>query len=79
MTIESTLVWTALVIESAATSLKKDRHVKLPAYASAGIQEYWIVDLEGESLTVFREPDGGAYRNEQTFAGEAVVPGRAVP
>lgn len=69
----------ALVVESANSSLKKDRHVKLPAYAAAGIQEYWIVDLEGESLAVFREPEGGAYRSEQTFTGAAVVAPLACP
>lgn len=69
----------ALVIESAASFLKKDRHVKLPAYAAAGIQEYWIVDLEGETLTVFREPDGVAYRSEQTFAGDAEIAPLACP
>jgi Uma2 family endonuclease len=39
-----------LVVESAASSLKSDRHVKLPIYAAAGIAEYWIVDLNDKSL-----------------------------
>jgi len=63
----------ALIIESAASSLKKDRHVKLPVYASAGIQEYWIADLEGGILTVFRDPDGTEYRSEQAYAVDQMV------
>ena len=68
-----------LIVESAASSLPRDRHVKLPAYAAAGIQEYWIADLEREALTVFREPDGAAYRSEQTITGDATVTPLACP
>jgi Uma2 family endonuclease len=62
-----------LVLESSATSLPKDRFLKLPVYAAAGIQEYWIVDLERETLLVYRDPHGGAYRSEQTLVGEQTV------
>ena len=69
----------ALIVESAASSYKKDRHVKLPVYAAAGITEYWIADLERKTLTVFRDPDGVAYRSEQTFAGDQTVSPLACP
>jgi Uma2 family endonuclease len=62
-----------LVVESAASSLPRDRHVKLPIYAAAGINEYWIADLDRELLSVFRERDGTAYRSEQTLSGNETV------
>jgi Uma2 family endonuclease len=63
----------ALIVEAAASSYKKDRHVKLPIYAAAGIAEYWLVDLDRQTLTIFRDPDGAAYRSEQSFAGDQTV------
>jgi Uma2 family endonuclease len=49
-----------LLIEVADTSLDFDREVKLPLYARSGIREYWIVDLAGAQVEVYRgpQPDG---------------------
>ena len=47
-----------LVIEVADTTLARDRDVKLALYARDGVKEYWIVNLEQNSLEVYREPDG---------------------
>lgn len=45
-----------LVVEIARSSLSFDREVKTGLYASAGIQEFWIVDVLGRQLEVYREP-----------------------
>lgn len=45
-----------LVIEIADTSLQYDRTTKMSLYASAGIPEYWIVNLVERRLEVYREP-----------------------
>lgn len=45
-----------LIVEVADTTLAYDRIRKLAAYARAGIPEYWILDLDGESLEVCRQP-----------------------
>jgi Uma2 family endonuclease len=50
-----------LVIEVAESSLRKDRRVKGPLYASVGIPEYWIVDVAGGQIEVHTRPGGGAY------------------
>ncbi len=50
-----------LVVEVAQTSLAYDR-AKLAIYARNGVQEVWIVDLNGELLEVYREPGAGAYK-----------------
>ena len=45
----------ALVIEVADESLSKDRLLKAPLYARAGIADYWIVNLIDEVLEVYRD------------------------
>ncbi len=44
-----------LIIEVADTSLRLDRK-KSHAYAAAGVQDYWIVDIGGHQVEVYREP-----------------------
>jgi hypothetical protein len=64
-----------LVIEVADTSLQYDRTVKLRLYARAGIPEYWIVDVNTETVEVYRSPAGERYANRQVFShGESVAP-----
>lgn len=62
------------VIEVAKTSLKKDLDLKGSIYATAEIQEYWILDISSKRLIVFREPQNGQYVIEQTFLQGEVIP-----
>lgn len=50
------------LIEVADTTLQKDRKLKLPLYAKAGIPEVWIVNLKNHSVEVYRTPIDGAYQ-----------------
>ena len=64
-----------LVIEVADTSLERDRDVKIPRYAAAGIPEAWLVDLAAAAITVYHgaQPDG--YRDVVTVTrGETLRP-----
>lgn len=54
-----------LLVEVADTSLRYDREVKGPLYASAGVTEYWIVDVEGGAVDIYRDPAPGGYRQTQ--------------
>ena len=64
-----------LVVEVADTSLERDRDVKIPRYAAAGIPEAWLVDLVGDSISVCREPGPGGYSEIVTLTrGEALRP-----
>ncbi|RTG97822.1 Uma2 family endonuclease [Thermus scotoductus] len=56
-----------LVVEVAETSLRHDLGVKVPLYASAGVPEVWVVDLEGGQVLVHREPKGEGYREVRTL------------
>jgi len=63
-----------LVVEVADSTLRYDRTVKLPLYASAGIAEVWIVDLRRRVVDVHRSPVGDGYATVETFgAGDTVV------
>jgi Uma2 family endonuclease len=74
-------VW--LLVEVAETSLRYDKEVKLPLYAKHHIPEVWIVDTGKKSLSIYRQPEGDRYRDEQTTTAPsrlslAAMPGVAV-
>src|SRR5580692_16879 len=46
------------VLEVADSSLKQDLGMKLRIYASAGIREYIVVDLQNDIVIVHRNPQG---------------------
>ena len=61
-----------LLIEVAATSLKYDTGEKAEIYAEAGIEDYWVVDLDGQVVEVHRNPDPARkrYRSRQAYSVE---------
>ncbi|MEM7658996.1 MAG: Uma2 family endonuclease [Bacteroidota bacterium] len=63
-----------LIIEVSDSSLELDRTEKLAAYASAGIQEYWIVNLPERQIEVYREAIGTAYRHLQLYLPHESIP-----
>jgi Uma2 family endonuclease len=68
-----------LVVEVADTSLHRDRVVKLPRYAAAGVPETWIVDLDGGAVEVYREPSPDGYRVARRLERGADVAPAAFP
>jgi len=63
-----------LLVEVADTSLDKDRKVKLPLYAEAGIVEVWIVDVNSNVVEVCRDPSGDEYRDvRRCKPGDAIT------
>jgi Uma2 family endonuclease len=70
-----------LIIEVASESLRKDREIKAPLYARAGIPEYVIVNLKDERLEVHRDPDpvAGGYRTVATLNNDALFASTSVP
>jgi Uma2 family endonuclease len=61
-----------LVIEVAQSSQARD-HEKVRDYASADVDEYWIVDLLNRTVVVHRHPLAGAYQEITTFADGASI------
>jgi Uma2 family endonuclease len=68
-----------LLIEVADSSLRKDRRVKLPIYAEAGVPEYWIVDVNAQAIEVHTHPVDGVYTSVVRFEREGVLRPVAVP
>jgi Uma2 family endonuclease len=58
-----------LIVEVSESSLSYDRGVKRALYASAGIAEYWLVDLRRRAVVVYTRPQNGDYREERRFEG----------
>lgn len=65
----------ALVIEVFDATAHKDRIIKAPLYAKAGILELWIVDLNTSETLVHRGPNeaGWASVEEVPFSGELIA------
>jgi len=76
----------ALTIEVAHSSLHFDREHKGSLYARARIEDYWIVNLVGRVLEIYRDPHpdraaiyGWWYRSVTTLAPPAIAVPRAFP
>src|SRR5262249_34994720 len=63
------------VIEVADSSFDFDTNQKRLLYARAGIREYWVVDVKGRRLLVYRDPVAGDYATQQALGlADAVSP-----
>jgi Uma2 family endonuclease len=76
----------ALAIEVADSSLLFDREHKGSLYARAGVQDYWIVNLVGRVVEVYRDPVrdssaayGWRYRSVQTLEPPTSIALLALP
>jgi Uma2 family endonuclease len=68
-----------LVIEISDTSFRYDTTEKLALYATAGIADYWVLDVNGRQLHVFRGPAGDAYATHQTLGESDTASPLAAP
>lgn len=69
------LTTAALVVEVSDTSLAFDTQDKRLIYARAGSAEYWVVDINGRRLLVYRDPQGGDYATTLTLGpGDTIAP-----
>jgi Uma2 family endonuclease len=50
-----------LVVEISGSSQRRDRLVKGPIYARAGVEEFWLVDLHDRVAEVHRHPDAAGF------------------
>lgn len=73
-----------LVFESGYSSIDLDLKTKARVYARGGIAEYWVADVDGRELHVFRGPQGESWTEHDVlgvdrtvsplFAPEIVIP-----
>lgn len=61
------------LVEVSDSTIAFDRQVKVPLYARSGIREVWIVDLNGGTVEVYRQPQGEGYEEMKVVQfGDAV-------
>ncbi len=60
-----------LLVEVADTSVRYDLTVKAALYARHGIREYWVVDLNNDTVTCHTHPAAGAYHRIAQLPAEA--------
>jgi hypothetical protein len=71
-----------LIMEFSDSSLRKDRNVKLPIYAEAGVPEYWIFNLSvaGDlSVEVYTDPSATGYATSVVHRDGDVLRPKHVP
>jgi Uma2 family endonuclease len=68
-----------LVVEVADSSLDFDTNEKRLRYARAGIREYWVVDINGRRLLIYRDPPAGDYAIQQALGPMDAVSPLAAP
>jgi Uma2 family endonuclease len=62
------------LIEFAKTTLQKDLGIKKELYATVGISEYWVVNLQAAQLHVFWDLIGGVYQQELILTSGFIQP-----
>jgi Uma2 family endonuclease len=50
-----------LLVEVSDTTVRTDLGRKARIYATAGVQEYWVIDLNSRTVYMHRHPSGGEY------------------
>jgi Uma2 family endonuclease len=69
-----------LLIEVADSSFEYDRDVNGPLYAANGVSEYWIVNLNDETVHRYRGPESdGTWITHATYQRDVVVTISALP
>jgi Uma2 family endonuclease len=64
-----------LVVEVADTTVEHDRSVKLPLYATTGVPEAWLVDLNSRRVEVYRTPTPEGYSEIRIlWSGDLLAP-----
>ena len=54
------------------SSATKDRVTKRDVYARFSVPEYWLVDADAKTVTIFSDPQDGRYQAEQTGSDVAI-------
>lgn len=67
-----------LVVEVSDTSLRKDLNRMLPAYGTAGVPVYWLVNLPARRIEIYADPTGPApepgYGRRDVFGVADLIP-----
>lgn len=68
-----------LLIEVSDSTVEFDRDVKGPLYASSGIQEYWLINLQVGVIEVHRQPATNGYGQVEILRRGEAIASKAIP
>jgi Uma2 family endonuclease len=68
-----------LLIEVSDSTLTFDQSTKLSLYARYGVSEYWVVDVEGKRIVVYREPAANGYLSKFEFSAPSAISPKDFP
>ncbi len=68
-----------LLIEVSDSTLRYDRNTKIPLYATAGIPEVWIVNVDKQQLEVYLQPSEDRYQSMTTLNREDTISATQLP
>jgi Uma2 family endonuclease len=68
-----------LVVEVMDSTVAYDRRVKLPIYARGGVPEVWLVDVNRNTIEVYRDPTADGYREHRLIDAAGTVSTLAFP
>jgi Uma2 family endonuclease len=68
-----------LVVEIMDSSVAYDRRVKLPIYAQGGVPEVWLVNVNRNTVEVWRNPMPDGYREQRLVDRTGTIAALAFP
>ena len=68
-----------LVIEVAQITVAKDLTIKAELYAQHGVRDYWVVDVNTDTIIVHRDLSGGVYRDVVQYSARDTVTSLVFP
>src|SRR6266851_6186302 len=68
-----------LLVEVADRTLRTDLGRKARIYAGAGVQEYWVMDLNNATVYVHRTPSAGGYTARLVLAAGDLISAQFAP
>lgn len=68
-----------LIVEVSDTTLWRDRNTKARIYGSAGVPDYWVLDVNNSRLYVYRQPNAEGYAEVQEYGETDSIAPLAAP
>jgi Uma2 family endonuclease len=68
-----------LLIEVADSSYAYDRGIKIPLYATTGVLEVWLIDLNRRRVLRYSGPHQGGYKEVRQFGPRRQITSIAIP
>lgn len=68
-----------LIVEIAQSTLSKDLTLKAELYAEHGVRDYWVVDLNTDTIIVHRAPVEGVYSDVTRHTAHDTVTALVLP